>query len=61
MYHNGLKQWIEVAGHYDLNERRRLAATHEGRRQLGAASAGGMFAFIDDAEDTFKCEVQAVG
>eukprot|EP01048_Picozoa_sp_COSAG05_P004249 COSAG05_NODE_222_length_13641_cov_73.452001_7_plen_1293_part_00 len=55
LFHSELDQWVEVAGTFDLNHRRRLHATENGRRQLGAANANGVFAFLESKEETFEC------
>jgi hypothetical protein len=57
LYHDGLAQWIDVAGQFSLDERRRLFASAHGRRRLGAhAGASGMFNFLDAEKDAFECK-----
>ncbi len=46
-----------MAGSFDLDNRRRMTDTEEGRRQLNAATANAMFDFFDDQED-FECSRQ---
>lgn len=55
LYHSELNVWVEVAGSFDVEGRRRLLQTEEGRRRLNAATANAMFDFIDDPEEEFEC------
>jgi hypothetical protein len=55
LFHSEHKEWVEVAGSFSLEQRRRLSDTEDGRRQLGAAGAGGMFAFMESQEESFEC------
>ena len=48
-------QWIDVTGDFNVENRRRLASTDEGRRRLGIGGSSGMFNFIDGEEDSFEC------
>jgi hypothetical protein len=57
MYHGDLNTWVDVAGQFDLDDRRRLAQTEHGRRRLGAdESAAGMFNYIESEGGELQCE-----
>jgi len=57
IYQGELKRWIEVASEFDVEERREMAETSQGRRQLGASDhADGMFIQIEDDAESFECE-----
>jgi hypothetical protein len=55
LYHTDLEQWVEVAGAFNLGDRRRMEETEEGRRQLGTMSADALFGFMAAEAETFEC------
>ena len=55
LYHTDLEQWVEVAGAFNLGDRRRMEETEEGQRQLGTMSADALFGFMAAEAATFEC------
>jgi hypothetical protein len=53
LYHSEYDSWVEVAGSFDVGDRRRMEETEEGRRRLGALGAVALFGLMDDED--FEC------